>query len=196
MVIIEFFSIPCYNSMERGVFMKKKVNAFDYAGEICKALSSGVLLTTRSGEKVNTMTIGWGTLGIEWGKPIFIAYVRDSRYTKQLLEETGEFTVNIPLCDEYRSVLGYCGRVSGRDTDKLQDRQLLTVDSDIVAAPGIVQLPLTLECKVIYRQKQEISGMPQGVAGKFYPPCGEQALPDMHTAFYGEIVNAYIIVQE
>lgn len=176
--------------------MKKKVDAFDYAGVICKALSKGVLLTTRVGDRVNTMTIGWGKLGVEWGKPIFIAYVRDSRYTKQLLEESGEFTVNIPLDSENREILGYCGRKSGRDTDKLCDMHLVTVDSDVVAAPGIAQFPLTLECRVIYRQRQNPAAMPRDVIDRFYPPAGEHMEPDMHTAFYGEIVNAYLIEKD
>ena len=51
--------------------MTKKIDAFDYAGTICKALSRGVLLTTRSEDRVNTMTIGWGSSGGEWGKPRF-----------------------------------------------------------------------------------------------------------------------------
>ena len=79
--------------------MKQFVNPFDYAGEICKAMKKGILLTTKAHGQVNTMTIGWGTIGVQWGRPIFIAYVRDSRYTKQLLDETGEFTVNIPVGD-------------------------------------------------------------------------------------------------
>ena len=76
--------------------MKQKINAFDYAGQITKVLGKGVLLTTKYGDRVNTMTIGWGMLGIEWGKPVFIALVRESRYTKELLEKNGEFTVNVP----------------------------------------------------------------------------------------------------
>lgn len=176
--------------------MKKQVEAFDYAGVICKALSKGVLLTTRSGGRVNTMTIGWGKIGVEWGKPVFIAYVRESRYTKQLLEESGEFTVNIPLTDENREILGYCGTKSGRDTDKIRDKHLTIVDSDVVAAPGIAQFPLTLECRVIYRQEQDLRQMPRDVVDRFYPPFGEKKAPDMHTAFYGEIVNAYLIEQD
>ena len=46
--------------------MKKFVDPFEYAGVICKATKKGILLTTKAGEKVNTMTIGWGTIGIEW----------------------------------------------------------------------------------------------------------------------------------
>ena len=176
--------------------MKKTVNAFDYAGTICKALNKGILLTTRSGDRVNTMTIGWGKIGIEWGKPVFIVYVRESRFTKELLDGTGEFTVNVPLSDEGREVLGYCGRKSGRDTDKIRDMQLTTVDSDVVSVPGIAQFPLTLECKIIYRQEQDISRMTQSVTDRFYPISEQTQAPDMHTAYYGEIVNAYLIEGE
>ena len=45
--------------------MKRIVNAFDYAGHICKAMGKGILLTTKRADQVNTMTIGWGTMGIE-----------------------------------------------------------------------------------------------------------------------------------
>ena len=75
--------------------MKRKINVFDYAKEIMFAVEKGVLLTTKSKEKVNTMSIAWGTLGIEWNRPIFTAFVRESRFTKKLLDESGEFTVNI-----------------------------------------------------------------------------------------------------
>ena len=68
--------------------MKEFIDAFDYAGHICKAMKRGILLTTSDAGKVNTMTIGWGTLGIEWGKPIFVAYVRESRYTREFLDKT------------------------------------------------------------------------------------------------------------
>lgn len=176
--------------------MKKKVDAFDYAGRICKALGRGVLLTTHSGGQTNTMTIGWGKIGVEWGRPVFIVYVRESRYTKQMLERAGEFTVNVPLDDNQREVLGYCGRKSGRDTDKIRDMKLDVVESDVVSAPGFVQFPLTLECKVIYRQEQNLQQMTKDVTDRFYPPYGERNLPDMHTAFYGEIVNAYLIEQD
>ena len=117
--------------------MKKQVDAFDYAGLICKAMKKGVLLTTKAGDTVNTMTIGWGKIGIEWNRPVFIAYVRETRYTKQLLEAAGEFTVNIPVGDADSRILGYCGTKSGRDTDKIADLSLTLVDSDNVQVPGI-----------------------------------------------------------
>ncbi len=52
--------------------MKRKIDAFSYANEILQAVGKGVLMTTKADGQVDTMTIGWGTMGIQWGKPIFI----------------------------------------------------------------------------------------------------------------------------
>lgn len=175
--------------------MKKNVDAFAYAETICRALKKGVLLTTRSADRVNTMTIGWGAIGMDWSRPVFTAYIRESRYTKKLLDESGEFTVNVPLEEGTGEILAYCGRYSGRDTDKIRDMHLTLVDSDVVAAPGIAQLPLTLECRVLDSQVQEIQALPRSLQERYYPTAGEQN-PDLHTVYYGEIVNAYLIEKD
>lgn len=173
--------------------MKKQIDAFDYAGHICKSMKKGILLTTKAGDTVNTMTIGWGKIGIEWNRPVFIAYVRETRHTKQLLEENGEFTVNIPYGDFDSSILGYCGTKSGRDTDKIRDLGLTLVESDVIQVPGIQELPLTLECRVIYKQQQDLNCLPQTIIDRFYPVVGEEGFRDYHIAYYGEIVNAYLL---
>ena len=173
--------------------MKQQVEAFDYAGHICKAMKKGILLTTKAGENVNPMTIGWGKIGIEWNRPVFIAYVRETRYTKQLLEESGEFTVNIPYGEVDPKILSYWGTKSGRDTDKFRDLGLTLVESDVVQAPGIAQLPLTLECKIIYKQQQDLTKVPPEILDRFYPALDETGFRDYHIAYYGEIVNAYLI---
>lgn len=35
------------------------------------------------------MVIEWGHIGHIWNRPVFVAYVRDSRYTRELLDEAG-----------------------------------------------------------------------------------------------------------
>ena len=173
--------------------MKQKVNAFDYAGEICKAMPDGILLTTQLNGRVNSMTIGWGTIGIEWGKPVFVAYVRESRYTRELLDGSGEFTVNIPVGEYRKEILGYCGTKSGRDVDKAKALGLTLVDSDIVAVPGIKELPLTLECKVLFKNKQDETRLPESIKARYYSAINAG---DYHYAYYAEIVNAYLITDE
>lgn len=169
--------------------MKKYVDAFDYAGAICKAMPRGILLTTKRGDEVNTMTIGWGTIGIEWGKPVFVAYVRESRHTRKLLDETGEFTVNIPLKDADRNIISVCGTKSGRDMNKIETLGLNLEPGDKVDVPGILELPLTLECKVLFRNVQDESRLPEPIRSRFYTG-GNNA--DYHIAYYGEILGAYI----
>ena len=172
--------------------MKKQIEAFDWAGHICKAMKKGILLTSRCGEKVNTMTIGWGKLGIEWGRPIFIAYVRESRFTRQMLDENGEFTINVPYGELDSRILGYCGTKSCRDTDKIADLGLTLEAPGNISVPGIKELPLTLECKVIYKQKQDLTAVPADLLERYYP-ADETGFRDYHYAYYGEIVNAYLI---
>ena len=177
--------------------MKKEIQVFDYAGHICKEMKKGILLTSKSGDKVNTMTIGWGMLGIEWGKPIFIALVRESRFTRQFIDQSREFTVNIPHGDVDSKILGFCGTKSGRNVDKFAELGLTPEEPAVIQAPGIRQLPLTLECKVLYTQPQELSAIPQEILGRYYPQNVDGSDPgknrDRHIAYYAEIVSAYLI---
>ena len=172
--------------------MKREVDIWDYAGQITKATDKGILLTTKEGDKVNTMTIGWGHLGTIWFKPVFIAYVRESRYTKELLDKTGQFTVNIPLGQVDKNIIAVCGSKSGRDMDKVKELGLTLEEGQTVAVPGIKELPLTLECKVIYQQAQEPEAIDKDCFDRFYTP-GSRNEGDYHTAYYGEITKAYII---
>ena len=172
--------------------MKKEINVWEYAGHILEHLGKGVLLTTKADGQVNTMTIGWGTLGIEWGKPICTVYVRQSRHTKAMLEKNGEFTVNIPYGQVDKNILGICGTKSGRDMDKLATLGLETEEPMTIDVPGIRQLPLTLECKVIYKQDQDLSAIDQESMARYYAP-GTANENDFHTAYYGLITAAYMI---
>ena len=172
--------------------MKREVNLWDYAGKILEQTGKGVLLTTKQDGKVNTMTIGWGTLGIEWGKPICIVFVRESRHTKKMLDATGVFTVNVPLdgCD--KNILAVCGTKSGRDTDKIAELGLTLEEGETVDVPGIRQLPLTLECQVIYKQDQDPAAIEKSCDARYYAK-GTANEGDYHTAYYGLVTKAYII---
>ena len=167
--------------------MKRRIDLWQYAPEICEQTGKGILLTTKAEGKVNTMTIGWGTLGIQWGKPIYTVFVRESRYTKELLDKNGEFTINVPVGEIDKSILGVCGTRSGRDMDKIKELGLTLEESNCISVPGIKELPLTLECKVIYRQDQDEKAIQPEDIARYYPQG------DFHTAYYGQVLDAYII---
>lgn len=176
---------------------KKKINITDYAGQILSALKSGILLTTKAEEKVNSMVIGWGTLGINWATPVFVAYIREGRFTASQLAKNPEFTVNIPIGSYDRKIIGICGGKSGRNIDKVKEAGLTLVEPNIVSVPAIKEFPLTLECKVMYSQKQNISALSEKLQQTMYPQnIGSEAVganKDAHITYFGEIVDAYII---
>ena len=173
--------------------MKEFVNPFNYANEINHALEKGILLTTQAEGKVNTMAIGWGMIGVQWNKPIFVTLVRGCRHTYQLLEKNPEFTVNIPLEQLDKNIIRICGTKSGRDIDKFRELGLTTEVPEAISVPGIRQLPLTLECKVLYKQPQAPEYLLSHEPKKFYQENPVSIRDDYHTAYYGEIVSAYII---
>lgn len=81
--------------------------------------------------------------------------------------------------------------------DKIKELGLTLENPETISVPGIKELPLTLECRVIYKQKQELEAISEENQKRFYPQdvdgsaSGENR--DVHTAYYGEIVDAYII---
>ncbi|MFQ8913628.1 MAG: hypothetical protein ACLR79_14370 [Waltera sp.] len=78
---------------------RKKIDVYDNLTEIVKELKEGVLLTAKADDQVNSMTISWGMLGIEWGRPVFVTFLREHRFTKELIDKNGEFTVKFLIQD-------------------------------------------------------------------------------------------------
>ena len=176
--------------------MKEKINVTDYANLITKALPKGILLNT-NGDKFNAMVIGWGHLGTLWSRPTFHVYVRQGRYTKAQLDKTGEFTISVPLDHPDADINRICGWQSGRDTDKAAAAGLELESAEVIHTPGIRQYPLTIECRILYAQDQELPKIPEDIRNRMYPQDVDGAYSmanrDCHTMYVGEIVDAYII---
>ncbi|SNX53386.1 flavin reductase family protein [Thermoanaerobacterium sp. RBIITD] len=148
-----------------------------------KLTSSGIFLTTKA-DKLNTMIIGWGGITYFWGKPIFVVAVRESRFTHNQIEKSGEFTVNIPLNEDLRKAIAFCGTKSGRDYDKFKECNLTAVPSQKIETPVIGECSLHYECKVVYKQDMIKENLDANIDKKWYP--------DYHTMYFGEIVACYI----
>src|SRR5208337_2213667 len=92
---------------------KVQVKFTDYFAQTIQRMREDGLLLVSTGTdgKANVMTIGWGTIGCIWSRPVFIVLVRPSRYTYSRLEQVSDFTVNVPP-RELSAVVSYCGSVS------------------------------------------------------------------------------------
>ena len=176
--------------------MKETIRVNDFANRIVDALPRGVLLNT-NGEKFNAMVIGWGHLGILWSRPTFHVYVRQGRYTKGQLDRTGEFSLSFPLEKPDPAINRICGGQSGFNIDKVREAGLELEDARTLHTPGVRQYPLTLECRVLYAQDQDLAAIPEDIRERMYPQDVPGTAPlanrDFHTMYVGEIVDAYII---
>lgn len=165
---------------------KIEVDYRDCFRPIVDALRSGGLLLVSADRqgRPNAMTIGWGTVGTIWSRPIFVALVRPSRHTHGLVEESGDFTVNL-LPREMAPVLDFCGTRSGRDCDKFGAQGLAAVPGRKVKSPTVEQAILSFECRVV--QKTDV--VPQWLD----PEIKRSAYPrgDYHRIYFGEILATY-----
>jgi flavin reductase (DIM6/NTAB) family NADH-FMN oxidoreductase RutF len=151
--------------------------------ETTKAFSEGRVLLVSSGKEglPNVMAIGWGLAGTIWKKPVFLVLVRPSRYTYKLIEETGEFTVNV-VSPELKEAATYCGTVSGRDHDKFKEKGLTQIPSLKVRTPIIKEGVLHFECRVVYKSDLIPSELEKDIISSAYPQG------DFHRTYFGEIL--------
>lgn len=104
-----------------------------------------VTVADRAG-KSNIFTVAWtGTVCSD--PPMVSISVRPERYSHQMIEETGEFVINLTT-RKLAYATDYCGVRSGRDTDKVKDMHLNLVSGQEVGAPLLAESPVNLECRV------------------------------------------------
>lgn len=146
---------------------------------------TGAFFTVKDGDKVNTMTIGWGSLSQYWGDEVFIAPIRFSRYSHQLLEDTDEFTVSIPVDEGFDEALKKCGSLSGRDTDKFAVASIKTKPADCIETPVIDGCGIYYECKIVCRIPLKKEAMNKDIQDKWY------ANNDIHELIFGKIISCH-----
>ena len=116
-----------------------KLTAIDYVTEIEELANHlrkpGLLLVVPDTKRpANAMAIGWATFGRIWGQLICMVMVRPSRYTYDLLNRAGVFTVNY-MPKGMEGAVGRCGQVSGRDVDKIAEQGWTVQPGATGAAP-------------------------------------------------------------
>jgi flavin reductase (DIM6/NTAB) family NADH-FMN oxidoreductase RutF len=148
-----------------------------------KLAHGGVLLaSTRGDGRSNAMTIGWGTVGVIWGLPVWVVMVRPSRYTYSFIEESGVFTVNVPS-PEMKGLVTLCGTQSGRDVDKLA--QVETSMGQEVACVRLDASPMVYECKVVHYNDVLPETLLPEITSRAYPKG------DFHRMYYGQIMGTF-----
>ena len=116
-------------------------------GNMLYPLPAVMVSCGRPGEKPNIITVAW--TGTVCSSPAMVSVsVRPERYSHDIIEETGEFVIDLVTEKLLRSC-DWCGVKSGRDVDKFEACRLNAVPAEkLGTAPLIAESPVNIECRV------------------------------------------------
>jgi len=125
-----------------------------------------VSCTDKTG-KANIITLAW-SMPTSIDPPMAAISIAPRRYSHRLIQETGEFVINIPSMDIAPKVL-LCGRISGAKKDKFKEAKLTSHPAQKVKPPIIEECLAHLECRL-----------------------NQQLTTGDHTLFIGDVLIAYV----
>ncbi len=161
----------------------KEITLANVSEEVINQLPKGALLTVKSKDKLNTMTIGWATIGRVWNKPILTVLVRFSRYTHEVIKDANTFTVSFSTDGKLKEAIAVCGKESGRNMDKFQECGITPVYIDGIESPYIAEGDLHFVCKIVYKNTLEPELLSKEIKDQWYRDN------DYHCIYFGEIMK-------
>ena len=146
-----------------------------------------MLVSAGDREKFNMMTANWGGVGYLWHKPVVFVFIRPERYTREFVDNRGEFTLSF-LGEAHKAAHAICGSKSGRDIDKVAATGLHPLFTDN-GNPYFEESRLTLECRTLYRSElREDAFLAPEIWARWY----NETNGGLHLVYVAEIVNAWI----
>lgn len=150
-----------------------KQNVFEAIGK------QWTLVAANADGKTNAMTASWGGMGVMWNKNVVFLFIRPQRYTKTFVDKSSTLSLSF-FSEDYRDMLTYMGKVSGRDEDKIAKAGLTL--SDGYGAPVFKEAELTFVCKKLYSSVLSADGF---YDKKIIPQCYSDK--DYHEVYVAEI---------
>lgn len=105
-----------------------------------------VMVSCGNMEKSNIITVAWTGITNTVPPKTYIS-VRPSRYSYDLIKESGEFVINLTTAELIKRA-DYCGVYTGAKVDKFAKCGFGKEEASEVSCPLIAESPLSLECKV------------------------------------------------
>jgi len=112
-------------------------------------LPAALISCGRENGEQSIITLAW--VGVVNSEPPMVSIaVRPNRHSHSMIEETKEFTVNIPTVEQADLVDG-CGILSGKKVNKFNHFGLTPTRGVLKYAPLIEQCPINMECVVEHK---------------------------------------------
>ena len=104
-----------------------------------------VMVSCGNEELANIVTVAW-TGTICTNPAMTYISLRPSRYSYDLIKETGYFVINLTT-EQLLRATDYCGVRSGRDLDKFKEMGLTAVRDEETGCPMILESPVSIVCE-------------------------------------------------
>ena len=115
-------------------------------GNMVYPLSAVLVSCGDKAGNTNVMTAAWtGTICSD--PPMVYVSVRKERYSHHMIQETGEYVINLTT-EKLAWATDFCGVRSGRDMDKFKEMKLTPVQGELEYAPMVAESPVSIECRV------------------------------------------------
>lgn len=148
------------------------------------------LVAAEKDSKVNAMTASWGAFGVLWQKNSAFIFIRESRFTKEFVDSAETFSLSVFNHAEYADMLGYMGKVSGRDENKIEKCGLTVLHDEAECGNNAVKTPYFKEAETVFicRKLYSIPLPLENFADKsIIEKCYSNG--DLHTMYAAEILK-------
>lgn len=122
------------------------MNKITWKGSVLLGPIPPVLVSCGTPEAPNVFTVAWAGI-VNTHPPRVSISVRPSRHSYGLIQQSGEFVINLPITALAQAV-DWCGVKSGRDVNKFEAMNLTALPASQVGCPLVGESPVNLECKV------------------------------------------------
>jgi len=157
-------------------------DVFTLAGKVFPVITAG-----NTGH-YNSMTGSGGGMGILFRKPVIWCVLRSDRYTLELIEKEGTYTMSY-FPDKYKQQVMFLGSKSGRNSDKMKEVELTVVQtsSDNIS---FEEARLIVECKLIQVTTPHLDDFRTQEA-KDYLSEAYKTASDIRKYVFGEITGVW-----
>ena len=134
------------------------------------------------GIETNGLTIGWAGFGVLWRKPMATVYIHKTRYSKHIFDKAMYYSICF-MDNDYKNQLGYFGRVSGRNENKMEKCAMTIIENDV--APYFQESSVVILCKMMGKSDFDKDNVDENVF-EWYQNEG------VHSQYYGEIIKVLV----
>ncbi len=140
------------------------------------------IAVANDGIETNGLTIGWAGFGVLQRKPMATVYIHKTRYSKHIFDKAMYYSICF-MDNDYKNQLGYFGRVSGRNENKMEKCGMTIIENDV--APYFEESSVVILCKMMGKSDFDKDNVDENVF-EWYQNEG------VHSQYYGEIIKVLV----